>query len=206
MRAYKASYNQKCRDFLFEIGKTYEIEGELKMCNNGFHFCETILNTLEYYTPDHKLVIFEVEALGDIQKDGNKFCTNKIKIIRIVPREEYEDIVKFDENGNLIYRKCGDGCWKKYEYDSNGNKIRCENSNGYWWTREYDENGNKIRYDNSFGWRKWEYDYDGNLIRYEDSAGYWKIYEYDSNGNKIRCEASDGYWWTCEYDSNSNLQ
>ncbi len=194
MKAYKASRNQKCRDFHFEVGETYEIEGELRMCENGFHFCETIQDTLYYYPPNHRLVIFEVEALGDIREKEDKFCTNKIKIIRIVPREEYEDIVKFDENGNLIYRKCGDGCWYVYEYDSNGNQIRWENSYKYWWTREYDSNGNVIRYEDSGGyWDTYEYDENGNCIRYENSNGYWATLERDENGNVIRSKDSYGY-------------
>ena len=35
--------------FQYELGKTYEIEGKLKPCNNGFHFCKDIFDTLSYY-------------------------------------------------------------------------------------------------------------------------------------------------------------
>ena len=35
--------------FQYELGKTYEIEGEVKPCNNGFHFCKKLLDTLGYY-------------------------------------------------------------------------------------------------------------------------------------------------------------
>ncbi len=49
MKGYKASYNQKCLGFHFEVGKTYEIEGELEICENGFHFCESVQDTLDYY-------------------------------------------------------------------------------------------------------------------------------------------------------------
>lgn len=28
----------KCRDFQYEVGKTYEIEGEPELCERGFHF------------------------------------------------------------------------------------------------------------------------------------------------------------------------
>ena len=41
----------KCRDFQYEFNKDYEIEGDVKACNHGFHFCEHPLNVFEYYPP-----------------------------------------------------------------------------------------------------------------------------------------------------------
>ena len=31
----------KCKDFKYEVGKEYEIEGEIKCCKRGFHACES---------------------------------------------------------------------------------------------------------------------------------------------------------------------
>jgi hypothetical protein len=30
----------KCRDFQYEVGKTYEIEGDVSICSKGFHACD----------------------------------------------------------------------------------------------------------------------------------------------------------------------
>ena len=40
---------QGCNKFQFQEGQTYKIEGNLKMCKNGFHFCDIPLNVLDYY-------------------------------------------------------------------------------------------------------------------------------------------------------------
>ena len=38
-----------CRNFQFEVGKSYKIEGDLKICSNGFHFCEKASDCFNYY-------------------------------------------------------------------------------------------------------------------------------------------------------------
>ena len=51
MKMYKGfDKNLKCRDFQYEIGKTYT-EDKAKLCNAGFHACEHPLDCLNYYKP-----------------------------------------------------------------------------------------------------------------------------------------------------------
>ena len=80
-----------CMGFQYEIGKEYSLEDELKICRNGFHFCENPFDCLWYYNNikgDKRL--FLVEALGEVIVEGNKSVTNKIKIV-----EEITNIEKF---------------------------------------------------------------------------------------------------------------
>ena len=68
--AYKG-FNQdlKCRDFQYEIGKTYKHKGEVSVCNSGFHACENPLAVFEHYPPTSRFAI--VKCAGKISKDIN---------------------------------------------------------------------------------------------------------------------------------------
>ncbi|MBO6194397.1 MAG: hypothetical protein J6O00_09495, partial [Clostridiales bacterium] len=84
IKGYKAmSEDMTCRGFKYEIGKTYTIEGEIKICEKGFHFCRDIASVFNYY-PRLKSRVFEVEADGYIEQVGDKLCCRKITIVREV--------------------------------------------------------------------------------------------------------------------------
>lgn len=80
--AYKG-FNKdfKCRDFQYEVGKTYEMDGNIKCCGRGFHACESPMDVFDYY--DMLTSRFaEVEQSGEIHKVDNstKICSSRIKI------------------------------------------------------------------------------------------------------------------------------
>ena len=82
MKSYKGFDKKlKCRDFQYEIGKEYEMDGEIKVCSRGFHACESPFDVFDYYTMiDSRFC--EVEQDGNISKEdrGTKICSSKIKI------------------------------------------------------------------------------------------------------------------------------
>ena len=85
--AYKGfNADLTCRDFQYEIGKEYEIKGDIECCENGFHACQSPLDVFGYYLLDKdcNLARFcEVEQSGkiDAEQDGDtKAASSKIKI------------------------------------------------------------------------------------------------------------------------------
>ena len=73
----------KCKDFQYEVGKEYEIEGEIKCCKRGFHACESPMEVFDYYDMFNSRFA-EVEQSGQIDKEDDnkstKICSSRIKI------------------------------------------------------------------------------------------------------------------------------
>ena len=80
--SYKAfDKNMKCRDFQYEVGKEYEMDGDIKCCNRGFHACKNPLEVWNYYDMLNSRFA-EVEQSGKIDEEENstKVCSSHIKI------------------------------------------------------------------------------------------------------------------------------
>ena len=82
IKSYKGfDKNMKCRGFQYEVGKEYEVDGDIKCCERGFHACESPLEVWDHY--DMLASRFaKVEQSGKIDKEENstKVCSSKIKI------------------------------------------------------------------------------------------------------------------------------
>ena len=73
--------NMKCRGFQYEVGKEYEMDGEIKCCKQGFHACKSAMEVWDYYDMLSSRYA-EVEQSGKIDKGENstKVCSSHIKI------------------------------------------------------------------------------------------------------------------------------
>ena len=204
MKGYKASYKGKCINLTYEVGNTYLID-KIKMCKYGFHFCEKMKDVLNYYEYNNNFVLFEVEALGQVITEVDKVVTDKLKIVRIVPKEEYTfplPLREYDQNNNLIHSKDSNGVEEWQDFDQNNNLIHYKNSNGYEYWKEYDLNNNLIHSKDSNGVEEWkEFDQNNNLIHSKDSDGfeYWR--EFDQNNNLIHYKDSNGFEYRITIDN-----
>ena len=83
MKMYKGfDKDLKCRDFQYEIGKTYE-EPAAELCEKGFHACEYPLDVLAYYAPGDMSRYCEVDlddVSGKKSSDDSKRCGKKIAV------------------------------------------------------------------------------------------------------------------------------
>ena len=82
-----------CRGFQYEVGKTFEHDGNIELCGSGFHFCQKASDCFNYYDFNSNNKVAEVEALDLVETEGNKSVTNKIHIIREIPWQELLTIV-----------------------------------------------------------------------------------------------------------------
>ena len=72
----------KCMGFQYEVGKSYEQEGEIECCNNGFHACEFPLDVFRYYAPGGNSRYCTVTQSGvtDKEEGDSKVASSKIHI------------------------------------------------------------------------------------------------------------------------------
>ena len=82
MKMYKGfDKDLKCRDFQYEIGKTYE-ESTAELCESGFHACERPLDVFKYYAPGKMSRYCEVnlDDVSDQMSNDSKRCGKKISV------------------------------------------------------------------------------------------------------------------------------
>jgi hypothetical protein len=93
-----------CREFDYEIGNVYSTKS-ISICEKGFHFCENIIDTLNYYNRKESTTYCKVIGCGQIQKEDNKVC---VSIIKIVSEFATNDKTWNTGNWNTGYRNTGD--------------------------------------------------------------------------------------------------
>ena len=141
--------------FQYAVGETYEMEEVPIVCERGFHFCERAVDCFNYYGFDPKNKVAEIEALGDIDSDGSKSCTNKIHIIREIPWQEILDLVN-----------TGNGCTGM---GNSGNRNSGNRNSGNW------NSGNRNSGDQNSGNRN-----SGNRNSGNWNSGDWNSCSYSS--------------------------
>ena len=121
-----------CRGFQYEIGKTYEYNGEIELCSSGFHFCRKLQDVHQFY--DLKTSrICEIVADGKIEDDGIKSVCARIRIIRELSREEIDAAVNTGKDNTGFFNSgdynSGDGN-SGYRNSGNGNSGNGNSGNG----------------------------------------------------------------------------
>ena len=82
IKSYKGfDKDLQCRGFQYEVGKEYDMDGEIKCCNRGFHACKSPFEVWDYYDMLNSRFA-EVEQSGKIDEEekSTKVCSSRIKI------------------------------------------------------------------------------------------------------------------------------
>lgn len=90
--AYKAfDMDMKCLGFQYEVGKEYELDGEIECCSRGFHACEYPMDVF-FYRRMEKSLFAVVELSGKIDSQvgipSTKLCASHIRIVDMLSLPE----------------------------------------------------------------------------------------------------------------------
>ena len=184
-----------CRDMTFKVGDMAEVKGPLVICKNGIHFCWNLNDVNDYYNLRDS-VICEVEPLGEIVADidGKKCCTNKLKIKRMLTKEE---VLKISNTGNentgyINSGDCNSGDWNSGNRNS-GNRNSGDWNSGDWNSGDWNS-GNRNSGDCNSG--KWN---SGDCNSGNWNSGNWNSGDWNSgncnsgffNENENKCYIFD---------------
>ena len=116
MKAYKGfNRDMTCRGYQFEEGKTYEHQGDVKLCESGFHACEEPMDCLRYYDPCESVYHeVELEGVSDERKEDTKVVGKKIRIgermsIKSIVKASIEYVFSMCKNAENRDYASGDG-------------------------------------------------------------------------------------------------
>ena len=191
MIGYKATnMNGCCRGFKFEVGKTYTKDTpkeKLECCTDKvFHFCRELFaieRVSNYRLSESR--IFEVIA-GDFVRDGDKYGTNSITILREITGKEKQDLINTGDsnigNWNTGNGNTGDcntggvnsGDWNSGNYNS-----------GFYNTGDMNSGNGNTNNCNSGSWNSGRFN-SGRFNSGSFNSGDWNSGFFNSNEPTVR--------------------
>lgn len=130
MKGYKVfNPDWTCRGYQYTCPGTFEEDVVPSVGHCGFHFCENIIRCFSDYSFDPNNKVAEVIAVGDVDSNRTRYCTNKIRIIREVP---WDEVIKIANIGSKCYGFGNVGCYNNGNFnigDSNDGKFNVGNKN-----------------------------------------------------------------------------
>lgn len=129
MKGYKVfNPNFTCRGMQYEVGKTYKLDGPLKMCRNGFHFCLQVADCFNYYAFNPSNKVAEIEASGRVETLADKSVTDEITIVREISWEEMLALANIGK-GNTGLKNAGN--WNSGNHNTGNRNSGVHNSGSY---------------------------------------------------------------------------
>ena len=188
MKAYKGfNRDMTCRGFQFEEGKTYEHQGDVKLCESGFHACEDPMDCLWYYDPCTSVYHeVEIDGVSDERQNDTKIVSKKI---RIGARMSIKSIVKASiEFAFASCKNAENGDYASGNVSSqaaSGDESR-QAASGYW-SRQA-ASGDGSRQAASGDWSRQAASGDGSS---QAASGHWSSQAASGNGSS-QAASGDG--------------
>ena len=125
-----------CRGFQYEIGKTYEYDGDIALCSQGFHFCRKLQDVHDFYNLKESRIC-EIKADGKIIDDDKKSVCARISIIRELSREEIAAAVNTGKDNTGLFNSGDRNSGNCNSGDRNsGYFCSCNYSSGIFMTKK----------------------------------------------------------------------
>ena len=127
-----------CRGKVYTCPGIFEEDVEPVACKSGMHFCKKAIDCFNYYSFDPRNHIAEVIAYGTIVEYNDKFCTNKLEIVREIPWTELLELVNIGKSNSGIGNSgnCNSGRWNcgyyNTGYRNSGNRNSGDLNSGNW--------------------------------------------------------------------------
>ena len=150
MKGYKAFLSDMTTrhgdNTVYEVGKTYTVEGEVRICENGYHFCKKCVDVYDYYNKPCR--ICEVSVTGAVQTQGNKSVGRRLKILRELTADEISSLCN-SGNGNSGNGNSGNG--NSGDWNS-GNRNSGNRNSGDWNSGDWNSGNRNSGNWNSGNW------------------------------------------------------
>ena len=79
---------------VYELNTEYVLDGDVECGNRGYHYFDSIRDVMYMYNLDESR-LFECELNGnELDHDGIVHCTNKIKLVREISKEEINKYIE----------------------------------------------------------------------------------------------------------------
>ena len=152
----------------------FEDDVAIKVCDKGMHFCRKLADCFTYQPFDSEYHVCEVIALGDVEEDNDKCCTNKLEVVRELDWTEVLDIVNTGK-GCTGYGNSGDN---NSGYGNSGNRNSGNRNSGYGNSGYGNSGDNNSGYGNSGDWNYSSYNSgcfntEGHKIMLFDKPSDW---------------------------------
>ena len=169
MKGYKAFLSDMTTmhgdNTVYEVDKTYTVEGEVRICENGYHFCKKCVDVYDYYSKPCR--ICEVSVTGAVQTQGNKSVGRRLKILRELTADEISSL-------------CNSGNWNSGYWNS-GNCNSGNRNSGNWNSGNRNSGNCNSGNRNSGNWNS------GNWNSGNWNSGYWN----SGNRNSGYCNTTE---------------
>ena len=202
LKGYKGfDKDLKCRDFQYEVGKEYKHDGNIELCNEGFHFCKNVMDIHGYYDlQEDETRVCEILASGNVIEGEDKCVTDTIKIVRELSKEEIEEMKNVGKGntgvGNTGYWNTGymNTGNRNTGNRNTGNRNTGDRNTGYWNTGDrntgYMNTGNMNT---------------GNRNTGDWNTGYWNTGDWNTGdwntGNRNTGDRNTGDWNTGDWNT-----